>query len=68
MKSLLVFNLRRTLLRFILGHDTFADLMKALRTRGLRQAHTIDVVMRIEGREVRIQADWLKALARIFIP
>lgn len=65
-----VFDLvRRIGLRLILGRRTYAYMCSTLgQDRRLPRARMADIVVRKDGREVRVEADWLKTLARICMP
>jgi len=56
----------RLLLRLALGRRTYQYMVRTLQydTR-LRTARSADIVVRKDAREERIEADWLKAVARI---
>ena len=48
-----------------LGDTTFYYMVRSLqRDPRIRYAHTVDIVIRKNGLERRIEADWLKKLAR----
>lgn len=62
----LVFPLRAWLLRLALGRRTFDYMVRSVqadkRTPGAR---LVDIVVRQDAREERIEADWVKRIARI---
>lgn len=61
--------MRRFLLRLILGRRTYRYMCQSLgQDRRLPKAYTADIVIRKDGRERRVEADWLKKLARICGP
>jgi hypothetical protein len=57
---------RRFFLRLALGRRTYQYMVRSItqdpRTRRARQ---VDIVVRKDGLERRIEADWVKSLARI---
>ncbi len=60
--------MRRFLLRLVLGRWTYEYMCRSLAADPrLRNAHMADIVIRSDGRERRIEADWLKTLYRICI-
>lgn len=57
---------QRILLRLILGKRTYHYMCGSLsQDSRLRTAKFADIVIRKDGREKRVEADWLKKLARI---
>jgi hypothetical protein len=61
--------IRRFLLRLALGRRTYAYLCRSLaQDPRLPRAYMADIIVRKDGRERRIEADWLKKLARICGP
>lgn len=58
--------IRTQLLRLALGNRTFEYMNRSIkadkRTPGAR---LVDIVVRQDGREERIEADWVKYIARI---
>ena len=58
--------LRSLLLRLALGNRTYHYMCKTLsQDPRLRSCREADIVVRKDGREVRIEADWLRNLCRI---
>lgn len=58
--------LRSLLLRLALGNRTYAYMCGTLsQDPRLRSCKLADIVVRKDGREVRVEADWLKDLCRI---
>ena len=58
--------IKRLLLRLALGKRTYGYMCKTLsQDPRLRSAKLADIIVRKDGREERIEADWLKNLARI---
>lgn len=63
-----VIMIRRLLLRLVLGKRTYEYMQRTLAAdRRLRTAYTVDIVIRKDGRERRLEADWTKALATIVL-
>jgi hypothetical protein len=55
--------MKRFLLKYILGKRTYEYMCRTLsQDPRLRQARLADIVVRKDGREVRIEADWLRNL------
>jgi hypothetical protein len=53
-------------LRMALGEQTFAYMVRSLQSdRRITNAHMVDIVIRKDAVEKRIEADWLKTLARM---
>jgi hypothetical protein len=58
--------IKRFLLKLILGKRTYYYLCASLGyDHRLLRAHTVDIVVRKDGQEVRVEADWIKKVARI---
>jgi len=58
--------IKRLFLKLILGKRTYNYLCASLGyDPRLLKARTIDIIVRKDGREVRIEADWVKKIARI---
>lgn len=54
--------------RFVLDTDNINPIVEESIRRLIRRAkwaHTVDIVMRIDGKDERIEADWLKYLEEI---
>lgn len=57
---------KRLLLRLALGQRTYQYMCRTLsQDPRLRHARLADIVVRKDGREVRIEADWLKNLCKL---
>lgn len=58
--------IRSLLLRLALGERTYNYMLKSIkydkRTPG---AKTVDIIVRQDGREERIEADWVRTIAKI---
>lgn len=53
-------------LRIALGDSTFNSMVRTLQQdRRITNAHMVDIVVRKDAVERRMEADWLKTLARI---
>jgi hypothetical protein len=59
---------RRFLLRLVFGKRTYNYMCRTLEGAPLRGCHFADIVVRSNGRDVRIEADWLKKLKGITHP
>ena len=60
---------RRLLLWLALGPRTYDYMWRVLATDPrLRTCKLADIVVRKDGREKRIEADWLKKIAKIVLP
>jgi hypothetical protein len=58
--------IKRLLLQLALGKRTYDYMCKTLsQDPRLRSCKLADIIVRKDGREVRVEADWLKNLARI---
>lgn len=59
--------LKRLLLRLVFGknYDYFRRTLCYVPMRG---SHYVDIVVRIGGRDRRVEADWLKKLQGLFLP
>ncbi len=58
--------MRRLLLRLALGRRTFDYMVRTLTyDYRLRSARDADIIVRKDGVEQRIEADWLKTICRI---
>lgn len=57
---------RTWLLKIALGKRTFNYMIRSLRyDKRTPRARLVDIVVRQDGREQRIEADWIKNIARI---
>lgn len=57
---------RRFLLRLVMGQRTYDYMVQSvLADRRCFNAKAVDIVVRKDGREKRIEADWIKKLYRI---
>lgn len=57
---------RCRLLRFALGRRTFEYMLRSIKAdRRTPGARMVDIVVRQDGREERIEADWVKEIARM---
>jgi len=57
---------RRFLLRLALGRRTYQYMVRSItHDPRTRRARLVDIVVRKDGHERRIEADWVKNLARI---
>jgi hypothetical protein len=59
---------KTALLSTALGKTYDSMVSTFTRYPGLRGAHMVDIIMRSDGKETRIQADWLKEIVRLVIP
>lgn len=58
--------IKRMLLRLVFGNRTYSYMCRSLsQDSRLRSARLTDIIVRKDGREVRIEADWLKNLCKI---
>lgn len=58
--------MKRFLLKYILGKSTYEYMCRTLsQDPRLRSAKLADIIVRKDGRETRIEADWLKDLAKL---
>jgi hypothetical protein len=58
--------LKRLLLRLALGRRTYAYMCRSLsQIPGLRRCRSADIVVRKDGTERRVEADWLKKLCQL---
>lgn len=57
--------IRRILLWLAVGPRTFRAMQRSVQKDTLRVAHTIDILIRKDSRESRVEADWLKDLATV---
>jgi len=61
--------LRRFLLRLALGKSTYRYMLRTMTENPvIARARLVDLVARKDAREHRIEADWLKTIARIAAP
>ena len=61
--------MRKMLLRLALGKRAYEYMVRTLECDPrIRTARTVDVVVRKDAVEQRIEADWLKNIARIVLP
>lgn len=61
--------IRRFLLRLALGKSTYEYMCESvLHDPRTRRARSVDIITRKDGREVRVEADWVKTIARIVQP
>ena len=61
-----VVHLRRALLRLALGGRTYDYMRRSLgQDPRTKRARSVDIVVRKDGVERRIEADWAKDIARI---
>lgn len=60
---------RRLLLRLAIGKHTYEHMRISLaQDPRTRRARLVDIVIRKDGVERRVEADWLKTLARLVLP
>jgi hypothetical protein len=61
--------IKRLLLRLALGKRTYAYMCRTLsQDPRLPRCYLADIIVRQDGREVRIEADWLKPLCKLVKP
>lgn len=67
--ALITSPLKRLLLRLALGHRTYSYMMRSIHwDPRIRYAKSVDLVVRKDAVERRIEADWIRTIARITKP
>lgn len=61
-----LYRIRAVALRIALGGSTFDYMNRSVKTdKRTPSARMVDIIIRKDGREERIEADWVKTIARI---
>jgi hypothetical protein len=59
---------KRLLLKLILGKRTYEYMLKSLFLYRINAASYTDIIVRLNGADKRIEADWLKNINKLVLP